>query len=1778
MSRHCNFMDIVREHSETVPHVDVCQFLTNTTSMKGPSLSYADLDLRAKKIATVLQQRLQQGDRVLVLHKPGLDYIVSLFACFYSGMVVVPVFSPSFGNLKNSSARLMGIINDCTAAAILCSQENLEAIEALVSNQAQSASIYCIASDAVDAVDESLWRVPNVRTDDVSLLQYTSGSTSTPKGVMVTQNNLINNISTICKAYRMYDPGHLVIWLPPYHDMGLIGGILAPIFTQYPLTLMSPLSFIKDPLGWLRIITDRRATISGGPNFAYALCEKALVFNPEIELDLSTWSIAFCGAEPVKSQTVDGFTKAFAAFGLKRSSFSVCYGLAESTLMVSTSLLSSKDSPVITSFDHDTLVDNHKVQETLLDDQHSKRLVSCGPVIAGHEIAVVDGETYARMPADTVGEIWVSGRSVAKGYWGKAELTQQTFFAKLADENEQKHWLRTGDYGFVHDGEIYITGRIKDMIIVRGQNYYPQDIESLTESLHDALSFGSAVAFSVEGRGDGEDSVVLIQEVRSVNDHDELATIAGNIRQAVSQQLALHLAQVVLVPPKTIPKTTSGKVQRSLTKERYVNKQMDILLLSETNGSGQIQCIKAIDVKKFLINDIVKLVRSSINEYLEERFGSNRQSGYARSLIDFGLDSIHIIELKNHLENVFDITLDASTIYENSDLAYLCDYIADQIMHQRIRQQPAQTLETNVSGGDDIDPGSQAIFYTCLFNPGSSVYTISRALRLCAELDIDKLRIAVNHLLSIHPSLRSIYALKKERIVRSHIANTDDVLIIEDVSELSQEILIDSVRARASEPLALDSGPLMQLIYYKAGLQQDVLLFKVHHIVSDHWSLASLCAQLSEYYQQLCDGHHLYGESVQLPLRDPILSLYDTYRASEQIVEDRTFWQSYLADIEFPNWKRHELSSVETFTISIGDDISNNIISFAKKNNATPFTALLTAYQLSVCELLKKDIVVTGIPITLRDNRSISDYMGYCSNLLPVVIRALPQRDIQTVYTQITQSVEQVLRHKKYSFSQLVADLKVSRDHDYLPVFDTLFVYHASSRRHTDALGALSINAQPMAITLFGIDAQIMPLASKNLLSPLCFSIALVCGQYQCLVEYDNNEFNAQGIRELSERFKYYLTSISQGSSRLDLPEKQRLVRQQVNQTQQYFEHSDKCLDQLFMAQAYKTPDAVAVIMGEQSMTYRQLQRNVERWARVAAHRKQAANELIAIVMDKSIDQVVASLAIMAAGCAYLPIDVDFSEQKITELLELGDVRTVFTQSCHEHKLRRIAQQYNALMSIELVDQSPYSELDQNTLDLSTVQHSSSDLAYVIFTSGSTGKPKGVMIEHQQVVNTLLDINQRFNVGANDRVLALSNFDFDLSVYDIFGVLAAGGALVLCEKVHYKEPAKWQALIKQHGITLWNSVPMFMQMLVEHASGGDDNCTGLQDSLRLIVLSGDWIPLNLPERIFNLFNDKQSVDLIAMGGATECSIWSNYFKVERVEPHWRSIPYGRPLANQYYEILDSRMQPCPDGISGDLYIGGVGVARGYWKDEDKTRVQFVQHPVTGERLYRTGDRALYWDNGIIEFLGREDDQVKIGGYRIELGDITSRLKQCQSVKDALVALQRDNDKPQLVAYLILEDNAVQCAETVETVRQQLTPQLPPYMWPEHYLMLDAFPLSRNGKVDKKALSHQAVALRPKHRKKASGDLQIQLVNLWRDVLSLDEVYVNDNFFELGGNSLLVVKLNNRISNALNVQLDVITIINNQTIESLEYYIRNHYVHHEIEPINKRQRVIFSGND
>ena len=588
--------------------------------------------------------------------------------------------------------------------------------------------------------------------------------------------------------------------------------------------------------------------------------------------------------------------------------------------------------------------------------------------------------------------------------------------------------------------------------------------------------------------------------------------------------------------------------------------------------------------------------------------------------------------------------------------------------------------------------------------------------------------------------------------------------------------------------------------------------------------------------------------------------------------------------------------------------------------------------------------------------------------------------------------------------------------------------------------------------------------------------------------------------------------------------------RERINATSE--EMVDLRLEALFQRQVRQRADQDAVIAGRTHLSYGELDRRARQIGEWLRGRGAAANRLVAVVMEKGWEQVAAVLGVLEAGAAYLPVDASVPNERLRYLLDHGEVELALTQSWLEARLawpERIQR-----LAVDQLSEAA------NTNGRQPAAGRTTDLAYVIYTSGSTGQPKGVMIDHRGAVNTIIDMNRRFGIGAGDRVLAVSSLSFDLSVYDIFGTLAAGGTIVMPEAAAGPDPAHWVDQMRRHQVTLWNSVPALMEMLVEYVEAHPDKTP---PALRQVWLSGDWIPLGLPDRIQRVWEGARTISL---GGATEASIWSIYYPIEQVDAGWKSIPYGRPLANQQWQVLNELGEPCPVWVTGQLYIGGLGLARGYWRDDDKTRAVFVEK--SGQRLYRTGDLGRYLPDGNIEFLGREDFQVKVQGHRIELGEIEAALEQHPDVRTAVVTVVGDLQGPKrLVAYILPSADAA--LEPVK-LRRSLSEKLPDYMIPSSFITISSLPLTPNGKVDRRALPAPQSAAEPRNIVAPRDDMERRVAGIWEEVLGAQPIGVTDDFFEIGGNSLLAVRLAVRLQKEFQRELRIETLFSATTVERL----------------------------
>jgi acyl-CoA synthetase (AMP-forming)/AMP-acid ligase II/acyl carrier protein len=695
-------------------------------------ITFGDLDRRARVIAARLQLELEPGDRALLVYPPGLEFISAFFGCLYAGVIAVPATYPK---PRRPMPRLNRIALDCDAHVALSTAATQETLDPELLSADAATSQWIATDELTDALGDQ-WESPSVETTDLAFLQYTSGSTSDPKGVMVSHANLLNNLECIRQSFGIGETEEDratatgVFWLPAYHDMGLIGGILTPLYMGGRSVLMSPTAFLQRPMRWLQAIHEYQATISGAPNFAYDYCARRTKPEERTGLDLSKWRLAFCGAEPIRAETLQLFADTYASCGFKATAFYPCYGLAETTLLAAGP--DYRQEPHVLVVNRQALSEHQVVPECGEPVEMTQRLVGCGRSMPDHKLLIVSPETNAECEPSKVGEICIQGPSVAQGYWNRLEESAEVFGAKIS--GHEGSFVRTGDLGFVRDGELFVTGRLKDVIIIRGRNHYPQDIEQSADEAHAAVLTGAAFAIGDEG---GEQLVVVHQIDRQYRNGD-LGQVVNAMRRAIVEQHEVDPAAIVLIRQTSLPITSSGKVQRSLCRDQYLAGELKVVhCWTNPAAAGPRQVAPVINVRlsdagvtssrpagltangplarrrsgpasSVELDRAAERIENWMLEWLVARLALDPAEVQPnRPFAEYGVDSLTAVELSHELEQQFSVPLPPIVAWNYPTPAALARYLAEETLGVR-RSESTEGGTMSPNGTTQALPASDA--------------------------------------------------------------------------------------------------------------------------------------------------------------------------------------------------------------------------------------------------------------------------------------------------------------------------------------------------------------------------------------------------------------------------------------------------------------------------------------------------------------------------------------------------------------------------------------------------------------------------------------------------------------------------------------------------------------------------------------------------------------------------------------------------------------------------------------------------------------------------------------------------------------------------------------------------------------------------------------------------------------------------------------------------------------------------------------------------------------
>ncbi|MEO0947656.1 MAG: amino acid adenylation domain-containing protein, partial [Cyanobacteria bacterium J06641_5] len=973
-------------------------------------------------------------------------------------------------------------------------------------------------------------------------------------------------------------------------------------------------------------------------------------------------------------------------------------------------------------------------------------------------------------------------------------------------------------------------------------------------------------------------------------------------------------------------------------------------------------------------------------------------------LQSLAVDSIVALELKFDLEKALGSAVELAMFLSSPTVAALAAQIIDGLATSTPVDLPL--LQANPEARHQPFPlneiqraywlGRSEAFE--LGNVAAHVY----AEYASAGLDCDRLQTAFQHLIDRHDVLRTIVLPNGQQQVLTDISPYEiQVIDLTSLPPQEREVQLVACREELSHEVRdPEVWPLFTVQVVRLGAEEQRVLLSIDNLLVDGSSLSLLCQEWGELYQDL----DATLPSLEVTFRDYVLAL-QSLETSALYARSRTYWQERLpalpagpdlplavspATLTRPRFQR--------LTARLPAPAWQQLQQQATQHGLTPSGILLAAFSEVLASWSKSRHFCLNLTTfnRLPLHPQVRELVGDFTNLTLLAVDYRNADKFARRAQQVQQQLWQDLEHSYISGVTVLRDAMLTGDNrqpQLMPVVFTSLLANARSQAPaafgTDWLGQLVAGvAQTPQVWL---DHQVYEDDGD-----LVYNWDTVIGLFpEGMVEA---MFAAYG--QLIETLA--APEAWQQEHPLPLPEPHQALQRQINQTQAPV--SEALLQFSLAAWAQQQPQHPAVIATDRTLTYDDLHRRSNQVGHYLQNCGVRPNQLVAVSLPKGWEQVVAVYGILAAGAAYVPLDPELPAERRDRLLEQSGAQWVLSVG-----QIRDALTWPTQVSVLALDDP---ELETTNDAPLKPQQKPTDLAYIIYTSGSTGNPKGVAIDHRGAMNTILDINHRFGVGPQDRVFALSALSFDLSVYDIFGAIDAGGTIVMPPPQAAKDPAIWTTLLETHQVTIWNGVPALMQMLVTHIG---DRRVPAKSSLRLVMMSGDWIPLTLPPQIQALWPQAQTVSL---GGATEASIWSIFYPIEQVPPHWKSIPYGRPLTNQQFYVFDAQLQPCPVWVPGQLFIGGLGLAQGYWHDPEKTAASFITHPTTGERLYRTGDLGRYLPSGDIEFLGREDNQLQLRGYRIELGEIEAALEQHPEVRQAAVTIVGEADRGQQLGALV----------------------------------------------------------------------------------------------------------------------------------------------------------------
>ncbi|HBE18544.1 MAG TPA: non-ribosomal peptide synthetase [Cyanobacteria bacterium UBA11149] len=1330
-----------------------------------------------------------------------------------------------------------------------------------------------------------------------------------------------------------------------------------------------------------------------------------------------------------------------------------------------------------------------------------------GCPIDNTQIYILDSHLQP-VPIGIPGELYIGGDGLARGYLNRPELTAEKFIPNSFDPSKSARLYKTGDLSrYLPDGNIEYLGRIDNQVKIRGFRIELGEIESVLAQ--DPHVRETVVIAREDVPGDKRLVAYIIPQAQPAPTTDEL-------RRFLKQQLPDYMVPSAFVILDAFPLTPSGKLDR---------RALPLQNISTETFSDKFVAPRT-PTEEIIANIWAEVLRLN-------------KVGIRHNFFELGGHSLLGTQVISRCQKAFGIELPLRTLFERPTVAELSQSI--EKAKTDITVNLPLLVPISRVGKIPLSFTQTKLWFLDQLTPNSATYNIPDAERFKGVLNLQALSESLLEIIRRHESLRSTFTSvdgEPSQIISETINFTLPVINLENISAAAREEEASRLTTEeAQEPFNLAIGPLVRAKVLRLASDDHILLLTLHHIISDGWSLGILRQELAALYEAFSSGKP--SPLPELPIQYPDFTVWQrSWLEGEILASQLDYWKEQLGGqlpvLELPT--DYPRPPIQTYSgkqqsLLLSPELSSGIKQLSQKSGVTLFMTLLAAFYILLFRYSRQEDIIIGTPVAGRNRLEIEGLIGFFVNTLALRTNLGGNPSFEELLERVREVTLGALAHQDLSFEKLVEELQPERDMSRSPLFQVMFVLE---------------NTPQSTCELPDLTLSTLEIDNGTAKFDLTISLTESSEEIKGTWEYNTDLFDTATITRMIGHFQTLLEGIvanpSQSIAQLPLlteAERHQLLVEWNNTQTDY--PQDKCIHQLFEEQVEQTPDAVAVVFGEKILTYQELNNRANQLAHYLQKFGVKPETFVGICLERSWEMIVGMLGIIKAGGVYVPLDPTYPQQRITFMLSNAQVPILLTQ---KYLLKQLPASNIQVICLD----SDWEIINQNSQENLLSPVMSIDLAYVIYTSGSTGQPKGVAVSHKSAINlaTALDQAVYHHQDYPLRVSLNAPLSFDPSVQQIVQLLYGHTLYILPDNIR-RDGDRLLAYIRDHSLDVLDGTPSHIKLLL--AAGLNEINDGIP---KLVLLGGE--PLD--EVTWKSLASINNTHFYNVYGPTECTVdtTSCLITKELTKP-----TIGRPLANAEIYILDAHLQPLPIGVPGEIYIGGDGLARGYLNRPELTAEKFITNPFNkSKRLYKTGDLARYLADGNIEFIGRIDSQVKIRGFRIELGEIESVIAQATNVQETVVIVREDvpGDK-RLVSYIIPNQEI----PITDDLRRFLKERLPDYMIPSAFVIIDAFPLTPNGKVDRRALPlPEYISYNDGNNLIAPRDeLEQQLTQLWEKVLNVKPISISSNFFDLGGHSLLAVKLFAQIGNILNKDLPISTLFQAPTIAELANIIRQEAV-------------------